>query len=99
MKCDLLIQLDREIQDRARLESLLEKACVSLPDDAKAAAGIDAANLSLRLSGGDLASLPAVPAPPPLGLAAPPPPPPPAPSGFMPGRTTCLGCVLAICKF
>jgi dishevelled associated activator of morphogenesis len=80
---ELRAKLEREIQDRARLESLLEKACVSLPDDAKAAAGIDAANLSLRLSGGDLSSLSAVPPPPPPE-SAPPPPPPPIIGGSMP---------------
>jgi hypothetical protein len=90
------MQLEREIQDRARLESLLEKACVSLPDDAKAAAGIDAANLSLRLSGGDLSSLSAVPPPPPPE-SAPPPPPPPIIGGSMPGSTTCLNSLVFAC--
>lgn len=84
-------QLEREMQDRVRLESLLERTSVSLPDDAKAAAGIDAARLSLKLSGVELASQPVAPPPPPPGLAAPPPPPPPAPGGLMPpGRASWL---------
>ena len=71
--------------DRVRLENILEKSSVSLPDDAKAAAGMDAAQLSLRLSGVDVSSQPALPAPPaPLGLACPPPPPPLVPGGPIP---------------